>query len=434
MLRSKDSHGRLQNRRDNVSHPPLTVLALAAVLSWLGLLLFRAAFWRARVDEHLGKPDDPVCERVRVEAIVPARNEAEIICETLPSLVGQHFSGSLRVTLVDDHSDDGTSHLARASLERDGAGQAASPDLDDGALGSTRREPGSARFSVEVARELSAGWTGKLNALDTGIQSILKRGGAPDYWFFTDADIRHDSDNLSSLVTAAEHNQLDLVSSMVKLQCATPAERLLVPAFIFFFQKLYPFAWVADRRKKTAAAAGGCVLLRHSALERIGGLSAISDRLIDDCALAAAVKGSGGAIRLGLTARATSARSYSLGDFWRMVKRTAFAQLNRSYGKLVFTVAGMAFLYATPPPALIAGIFLRDWALAALGASAWLAMAIAYEPTVRFYKRPLASASALPLSALLYTLMTIDSAIAEMRHHGGGWKGRTYSVGMRASG
>jgi hopene-associated glycosyltransferase HpnB len=339
-----------------------------------------------------------------VAAVVPARNEAETIGSALASLAAQRFAGSLSVTLVDDASDDGTATIARAAV-------ATSPAND--------------RLYIQSGRALEMPWTGKLNALDAGVASVRARLGEPTFWLFTDADIVHHPENVAELVGKARRDDLDLVSLMVRLRCESPWERLLVPAFIFFFAKLYPFAWSNDPARTTAAAAGGCVLLRASALERIGGLRAISDRLIDDCALAAAVKSTGGATWLGLTTRTASVREYgTLEPFWTMVKRTAFTQLGRSYPATIGAALAMSFLYIAPPALTITGALRRDAPLAGLAGAAWALMAALYAPTLRAYGRPLREALLLPIAAALYTAMTLDSARAHARGKGGAWKGR----------
>ena len=394
-------------------HWSLTIVALAALAAWAALIAFRGRFWLAAVDEHLAAGDEAAntassTSAIRVEAVIPARDEATVIEHSLPSVVRQRFAGEFHVTLVDDHSTDGSASVAHDA--------AASTEL-------------ASRFEVVSARELEPGWTGKLNALESGIRAVRAARGAPDYWLFTDADIRHDPDNLSRLLETARRDDLALISSMVRLHCATFWERLLIPAFVFFFQKLYPFAWANDPRRATAAAAGGCILVSNAALERMGGLAAIADRLIDDCALAAAVKASGGRIRLGLSDRAQSIRVYdSLEDIWRMVKRSAFTQLDHSYGRLFVTVVGMTLLYLVPPLGILIGLLARDWVVAILGVATWLASSLAFGPTVRAYRQPTAAAFALPVAATLYTAMTVDSAFAHARRRGGRWKGRTYAL------
>jgi len=377
--------------------------ALLSLGAWIGLAFLRGGFWRARVDAHLDAPRASL-DTIRVEAVIPARDEAGFIARTFRSVVEQDFSGALHVTLVDDHSVDGTATAAQTALAT---------------------APHAQRATIVAARALRAGWTGKLNALQSGLETVLAGRPAPDFWLFTDADIEHETGNLAALVAVAQRDQLDLVSSMAHLNCTTLWERLLVPAFVFFFAKLYPFAWSNDPRRATAAAAGGCILLTNSALERIGGFSAIGDRLIDDCALAAAVKKSGGRTRLGLTNRACSIRRYAaLGELWAMVKRSAFTQLDHSYSLLALTVAGMALLYIVPPLLTVDGLLANDPKLEIVASLAWLLSALLYLPTLRVYGRPATAAFALPLAAVLYTVMTVDSALAYARGRGGVWKGR----------
>jgi hopene-associated glycosyltransferase HpnB len=386
----------------------LLAASLPAAAAWAGLVFLRGGFWRATLDDHFSA-EAPDSSAIRVEAVVPARNEASVVGPAIASLLEQRGLADFRVTLVDDGSDDGTADAARS------------------AASGTAREK---RFSIAAARELAPGWTGKIAALERGVQTVLDDRGAPDFWLFTDADILHDPQNVAAILSKAESEGLDLASLMVRLHCTSVWERLLIPAFVFFFQKLYPFSWSNDPKRSTAAAAGGCILLRNSALERIGGLAAIRDALIDDCALAAKVKRGGGRTWLGLSERTASNRAYDgLPELWRMVKRSAFTQLNRSYAMVAVTVASMSLLYVVPPVATVAGLARRDGILALSGASAWLLMTAAYLPTVRAYRLPPAAALTLPLAAVLYTVMTVDSAVAHARKRGGSWKNRSYAFG-----
>jgi len=409
---TKDADASRPNAAHIVKYSPSLAVTLSSLVAWGVLLGARGGFWRARVDAHLERApgDAPLDLRtLRVEVIVPARNEAETVGPAVASLVRQRFGGHLRVTLVDDHSSDATRAVA---------------------LAATRTLAGRARFAVCDGRPLGTGWSGKLNALDSGLQTVLAERGAPDYWLFCDADIVHDPGNVYALVSKAERDGIALVSLMVRLRCRSFWEQLLVPAFVFFFQKLYPFAWVADPGRRTAAAAGGCVLISHDALRRAGGLAAIRGALIDDCALAAAVKATGARTWIGLTDRTCSVRAYDgLEGLWTMVKRTAFTQLGRSYAMLPVTAAGMALLYLVPPAATVGGLARGRRALALSGALAWCAMGIAYRPTTRAYRRPAWSVLTLPFAAALYTVMTFDSALAHARKRGGAWKGRVYDLG-----
>ncbi len=389
-----------------MKYSPLLAISLASAASWTALLVARGNFWNAPIDAHSRTDEEPATRTPRVEAVVPARDEAPTIGASIASLVAQRYSGALHVTLVDDASTDGTGVVAQAA-----------------AFGSVDRD----RLDVVRARPLAAAWTGKLNALESGVRHALGKRDAPAYWLFTDADIAHAQDNVAMLVGKAERDGLDLVSLMVRLRCESPWEALLIPAFVFFFQKLYPFAWSNAPTRETAAAAGGCILISHAALERIGGLSTIAGELIDDCSLAAAVKKSGGKTWLGLTDRTTSIRPYAgLDPLWKMVKRTAFTQLGYSYPLLAISIAGLGFLYLVPPLTTVLGIVRGDDRLTIAGSLGWGAMAFAYAPTMRLYKRPAHETLALPAAAALYMAMAVDSAIAHARKKGGAWKGRTY--------
>ncbi len=374
--------------------PALGVAALSFAV-WLYLLLGRGFFWRPYEGVAV-----PLPERwPSVVAIVPARNEAVVVGEAVASLLAQRYDGDFRIVLVDDHSTDGTAETARAAAAGRG---------------------GEGRLALEPAPPLPTGWTGKLWALNTGAEAVERCGDSPDFYLFTDADIVHSPANLAGLVARAEAERRDLVSEMVLLRCRSPAERFLIPAFVFFFAMLYPFGWSNDPRRGTAAAAGGCVLLRRSAYRRIGGLAAIRGALIDDCALAKAVKSSGGATWLGLTREARSVRPYpAIADVWRMVARTAYAQLGYSPLLLAGTVLGLAVTYLAPVALVFAG-----GAAAWLATAAWAAMTLAYLPMVRFYGLPPLYAPLLPAAASVYLAATVDSARRYWRGAGGEWKGR----------
>jgi hopene-associated glycosyltransferase HpnB len=397
-------------RGSMVKRSAAAALAVAAtsLAAWTTLALGRGKFWEAKVDAlrdalDIALPRDTF-SGARIEAIVPARNEAETIGRAISSLISQTYSGPFTITLVDDQSDDDTANVARAAI-------ATSPHAE--------------RLSIVRGRALEAGWTGKLSALNAGIAHVLATREKPDYWLFTDADIEHHATNVEELVAKAQGDDRDLVSLMVRLRCESGWERLLVPAFVYFFAKLYPFAWSNDRARKTAAAAGGCILLRASALDAIGGLDAISDRLIDDCALAGAVKAQGGSLWLEMSTRTQSIREYgTLESFWHMVKRSAFTQLDHSYLATAGATLGMALLYLAPPVLTIVGTVRRDAKLGIVAGSAWLVLCTLYRPTLRAYGRPSAEAIALPIAASLYMAMTIDSALAHARGRGGVWKGR----------
>jgi hopene-associated glycosyltransferase HpnB len=384
------------------------IVAATSLAGWIALAIRRGHFWIADLDGH--RDDARRAEpAARVEAVVPARNEAATIGAAVTSLVAQRYAGPFAITLVDDGSLDETARIARAAVAH---------------------LPVSERLTSIAGRPLEAPWTGKLNALATGLQHVRRERGDPDYWLFTDADITHDLNNVRELVAKAARDDVALVSLMVRLRCTSAWERLLVPAFIFFFAKLYPFAWSNDPRRATAAAAGGCILVRADALEQIGGLPAIADRLIDDCALAAAIKATGASTWIGLTSRTSSIRAYdTLDSFWTMVKRSAFTQLGHSYGATIVAALGMLVLYVAPPMLVAVGFVRREARLSTVAAGSWALMSCLYAPTLRAYGRPFYEAFALPIAAALYTAMTLDSALAHSRGRGGNWKGRTYANG-----
>jgi len=322
--------------------------------------------------------------------VIPARNEERVVGQAVNSLIHQSYAGRLHVFLVDDHSSDGTAAAA---------GQ-------------------HERLTILAARALPPGWTGKLWAVSEG----LTRAAAfrPDYILLTDADVVHAPDSLARLVARAEAGNLDLVSLMVKLECRSFAERAMIPAFVFFFFMLYPPAWIASNRRGTAGAAGGCMLIRPAALRRMGGIEAIRGELIDDCALARAMK-TGANIWPGVTRDTRSIRGYpSFGEIRRMISRTAFTQLGHSAVLLAGTLAAMTLVYLAPPLLLLS----RDPMASACGLGAWLLMMISYIPALRFYGRSILWAPFLPLVALFYLAATLESAILYWRGRGGEWKDR----------
>ncbi|MEY2832514.1 MAG: hypothetical protein RLZZ574_1772, partial [Cyanobacteriota bacterium] len=274
---------------------------------------------------------------------------------------------------------------------------------------------------------LASGWKGKLWAMHQGIKYVSIPANTPDYWLFTDADIQHDLHNLTQLVTKAETEDLDLVSLMVLLRCQSFWEKLLIPAFVFFFQKLYPFAWVNHPKRSMAAAAGGCILISNEALTKIGGIASIKDALIDDCTLAQAVKSAGNKIYLGLSETTISLRGYdNLKVIWDTIARTAYTQLNYSPLLLAGTVIGMVIIYLIAPIGMAWGLVTNNWLVFSICTVTWLLMIWAYLPTIRLYQISPAWAGLLPAIAFLYTLMTIDSAVKYYQGQGGAWKGRTY--------
>ncbi len=379
--------------------------AMISVVAWLYLLWFRGGFWRAdqRLPDALGG-----AHRVwpEVVAVVPARDEADVVGRALTSLLGQSYAGRFTIVLVDDDSSDGTAAQARRAADEAGAAE---------------------RLTVVEGTPVPAGWTGKVWALSQGAAKALEIAPEAAFLLIADADVEHGPETLHRLVDKALSDDLDLVSLMVGLHCESRWEQLLIPAFVFFFQKLYPFRRANDPRKRTAAAAGGCMLARRSALERVGGFAAIRGALIDDCALARAIK-THGPIWLGLAARSRSIRPYDgLEGIWRMVVRTAYDQLRYSPTLLAGTVLGMALLYLVPPLAAVGGALTGEATVALYGMVGWLLMMRCYGPTLKLYGRPWLAGFDLPLAALLFTLMTLDSARWHRHGEGSGWKGRTYA-------
>jgi len=457
----------------------LGITSLSLII-WLVLLFGRGQFWRSDQflrDEGGGMRDEnkplhppSLIPYPFICAIIPARNEADLLPVTLRSLLTQDYP-NLRIILVDDQSTDGTADVARQTA------QALDPS----------------RLTVITAEPLPVGWTGKLWAMEQGVRYAQTLSPSPDYFLLTDADISHHPENLHQLVAKAQADDLDLVSLMVLLRCKSTWEKLLIPAFVFFFQKLYPFRWANDPNHKLAAAAGGCILLRRDALTQIGGLQILRQALIDDCSLAQAVKGLGrrqeaegrgqkagvgsresgvgsreseveevegageaeeaaltqnsklktlyphtphpslltphpsGKIWLGLTRQTHSLRPYpSLKTIWDMVARTAFTQLNYSPLLLFGTLVGMTIIYVVPPVSTIVGLLTGQWSIALVGLLTWLLIGVAYLPTLRLYQCPPLLAFGLPAIAFLYTIMTLDSALRHWRGEGGAWKGRVY--------
>jgi hopene-associated glycosyltransferase HpnB len=375
--------------------------AVVSLAAWLWLLLCQGFFWRT--DVRLPPRRDPevwppVC------VVVPARDEAAVLPDSLPSLLAQDYPGRAEVFLVDDGSSDGTGELARE----------------------LSRRHGGLPLTVDSPGEPPPGWTGKLWAVRHGI--ALARAREPEYLLLTDADIAHAPDSLRELVAAARTGDFDVVSQMARLRVESLWERLVVPAFVYFFAQLYPFRRIGVRGARTAAAAGGCVLLRAETAERARIPDAIRHAVIDDVALARTVKAGGGHIWLGLADRVDSVRPYPrLHDLWRMVSRSAYAQLRHSPLLLLGTVAGLVLVYLVPPAAVVAGAAAGSTAAVVAGAAAWLVMTATYLPMLRHYRQPPWLAPLLPFTASLYLLMTVDSAVQHYRGRGAAWKGRTYA-------
>ena len=370
-------------------------IAVIPVLIWVYLLMGRGQFWRVAAHREAVLP--PATAR-RVVVLIPARNEAPVIGTAVASLARQTFSGVIHLIVIDDDSTDGTAEAALAAARTAGA---------------------LPRFTLLTSAALPGGWTGKLWALSQGVAAAARLNA--DYFLFSDADTCHGSTSVASLVADAEAHDRDLVSRMVKLSTATSAERLLIPAFVFFFFKLYPPAWIAAPQRKLAAAAGGCILIRPEALVRVGGLQAIRSHIIDDCALARAVKDSGGRISLALAADTRSLRSYaSSREIGAMISRTAFAQLRHSYLVLAATLLGLFLTYLLPAGLLLFG----DPPLIGWGLAALLLMSLCYLPMVRFYRLSPLWSLCLPLIALFYAGAVIHSVVQYARGSGGRWKGR----------
>jgi hopene-associated glycosyltransferase HpnB len=385
-------------RQKAVTTIVIAVVTLSALI-WVFLLIARGGFWRS--DQRLSSAGE-MSEWPDVVAVIPARNEVETIAQTVESLLSQDYPGRLDIIVVDDNSTDGTKEAA------------------ENAVGA------SDNLYVASGSPLKAGWTGKLWAVNRGLEVAAERAPDAKYILLTDADITHDRGNLSDLVFKASTQQLHLVSLMVKLRCEELWELFLIPAFVFFFQKLYPFAWVNDRSNRTAAAAGGCMLIRLDTLRAAGGIEPIKNELIDDCAMGRLIK-SHGPIWLGLATKTSSSRVYSdLSDIWHMVARTAFVELDHSVMKLIGTVVAMAIIYLSPIVGLIVGFTNGYLELSVISAAAWGLMSFAYCPTLKLYNRPYSTSLFLPVAGFLYTLMTISSAINHWRGQGGAWKGRSY--------
>ncbi|MBS1840347.1 MAG: glycosyltransferase [Acidobacteria bacterium] len=378
-------------------------VAAVSLLIWLYLFFFNGHFWQIWIVDADREQIGPPAEWPRVVAVVPARNEAETIARTVASLAQQDYPGQFSIIVVDDHSEDGTGALARKALEESNA-----------------RE----KVRVVDSAPLVPGWTGKLWALQNAVEATDSQ--KPDFFWFTDADIIHAPDTLRRLVSRAERDTLDLTSLMVLLQTETFTEKLIIPPFLYFFLMLYPPRWIANPKSRTAGAAGGCVLLRRSALARIGGLAAIRSEIIDDCSLARAVKRSGGQIWMGLTRRSVSLRRYShWSELQNMIARTAFTQLNYSVLQLIGTLAGLALTFVAPV-ALALSTNSRIWLPALL---AWCLMSASFLPTVVFYRLSPIWSPFLPIAAVFYAYATFLSAIRYWLGRGGQWKGRAQAPG-----
>jgi hopene-associated glycosyltransferase HpnB len=372
----------------------LEIFALFVVALWAYLLAARGGFWLASDRDDSSEPPGPK-KWPAVMTVIPARDEAETIARCLQSIWAQNYPGRLDVVVVDDNSQDGTGTIAREAAANT-----------------------HAPLAVLQGEPLPPGWTGKVWALKQGIDAALSQTVAPKYLLLTDADITYAPGALERLVARADKASTVLTSVMAKLHCKSFAERCFIPAFVFFFQMLYPFSWV--NRQKIAAAAGGCMLVRTDALARAGGIESIRNDVIDDCALArrlAAV----GPIWLGLSKRVTSIRRYdTFGPIRRMVVRSAYTELRYSPLRLIGATIGMAVTFMAGPLLVIFAAGVAAW----LGLAIWVAMAIAFQPTLRLYGLNPPWGAALPLIAFVYTIWTVESALQYVRGRGAAWKGR----------
>ena len=404
------------------------ILIVGGVLSasaWLYLLFANGDFWRVR---KLGlKPTQDAAQNARVVVVIPARNEVETIARTVRSLIAQQWAGELHIILVDDNSTDGTAEAAREALSKLSYAALREPGAPEHLPTSAKRGKkwgtNDRSLTIVQGKPLPSGWTGKMWAVSQGVDEALKL--APNYLLLTDADIEHAPASVANLVAKAESG-FDMVSLMVRLHCRSFAERLLIPAFVFFFFMLYPPRWISDPRRKTAGAAGGCILIRPEALARAGGIAAIRSEIIDDCALAREVKRGGGRVWLGLADETASVRPYNtFTEIGRMISRTAFNQLGHSALVLMGAIVGLTLVYLLP----IALLFAQPFTARVLGALAWLLMALCYSQMVRFYRLSPVWAVALPASALFYMGATLVSALNYWSGRGGQWKGRAQDVG-----
>jgi len=392
----------------------LIAAGVLTLLIWTYLVFARGGFWRiypAIPPLHLpgdASYESSISERaVRIAVIIPARNEADVIDRVVRSLLRQSGQNAIHIFLIDDGSTDATAQVARTAAMAIGQPE----DL-----------------TVVRGTPLPSGWSGKLWALEQGVE--LARQTNPDFVLFTDADIEHAPDSLSSLVAIARAGPYDMASFMVKLHCQSLAEKLLIPAFVYFFFKLYPPAWIANPRHSTAGAAGGCILIRPAALERAGGIAAIRQEVIDDCSLAVRVKHAGGRLWLGASATTCSIRPYgSFSEIGRMISRSAFSQLRHSTLLLLLSMMGMAATYLLPPALVLGGVLDGHRAVPAAlvvgtAAAAWLLMIVSYVPVLRLYRLNLLWALALPFVAVFYVGATFHSAMKYWSGRGGQWKGR----------
>lgn len=369
-------------------------IAFLCLVSWFGLVWVRGDFWKVDWNKAVPMPD----RWPDVAVVIPARNEAEGIGQTVASLLSQEYPANVTVLVVDDHSDDGTADVARA---------AAGLHAD--------------RLHILSGSELAAGWTGKVWAMEQGRVWVRENAPQTEYVLFTDGDIEHAPGQLKDLVARALWGRFDLTSLMVRLSCRTWPERILIPAFVHFFRMLYPFHLIADPGSAVAGAAGGVMLIRRHILDDMGGFAVLKGALIDDCSLAAAIKARMGRLWLGLAPKTRSLRVYGTWlDVWNMIARSAYDQLNHSPLLLVGTVLGMGLVFVAPVVLTFAGSGAAQW----VGGFTWGAMVMTYWPMLRYYGVNTLWAPLLPFVALFYLGATIASAWRHMQGRGGEWKGR----------
>jgi hopene-associated glycosyltransferase HpnB len=393
---------------------PLNWLGAGSLAAWIYLVFFNGRFWQG--DQRLcaqAPANDALAKWPAVVAVVPARNEADVVERTLKSLLAQDYPGELQIVLVDDRSEDGTGDVARR-LARD--------------------HPAASTLRVVATEDMPGGWVGKMWALHTGIETAETQWPESPYLHLTDADVEHGPGNLRAMVYQAEAGGLDLVSLMVMLHCKTRWEKLLIPAFVYFFQMLYPFPRINDPHSHVAGAAGGCMLVKAESLKRAGGIESIRGEIIDDCALGAALK-SVGRVWVGLSDTEHSVRPYSgLGEIWAMVARSAYTQLRHSVWLLAISVVGMALVFLSPPLVVLTFPAHGNVWATLLAGSAWFAMAWTFRPSALRYRRPVLFGLVLPAAALLYLGMTLDSARRHRIGVGGQWKGRAGAGNPRTAG
>ena len=397
-----------------------SVAAWTALAIWIVLLVGRGGFWRMNLHLPYGEEFDADMTWPVVTAIIPARDEAGILPATLPSVLTQDYPGPFSVIVVDDASTDGTGRVA-AEL--------------------AAATPNSAPLHVVRGSGPPPGWAGKVAAMDRGLHAVAENtartkssagAGSSEYVLFTDSDIAHPADSVRRLVRHAEAGQLDLVSLMARLSTDSPAERMIVPAFVFSFFQLYPPAWVNKSGSRTAAAAGGCMLVRKEALDRVGGLAGIADARIDDVALGTLLKRGGsdsgknsGRTWLGVTTGVRSLRPYPrLADLWDMISRSAYTQLRYSPWLLLGTIVGLVLTYGVPPILGLVGLAAQWWGVALPALAAWAVMSATYLPVLRLYGLSRGRAGLLPGVMAVYGAMTLDSARRHRQGRGGAWKGR----------